>query len=152
MNLVNQYFSQIFMLLILALAAFLGTQARNLYRRYVTTEIKQSVCRTAVRFVEQIYVDLHGPEKLAQAMAKASEILEGYGITIREDELIAMIEAAVNEFNNAFGAKAGKHLPAAQPAALYGNGVEDPDDRAPEAETGSPATVEEIIADIVGER
>ena len=73
--------------------------------------MKVAICRTAVRFVEQVYQDLHGPDKLRQAMAKASELLAGYGITITEEELVAMIEAAVNEFNNNFNKKmtAGKH-------------------------------------------
>ena len=112
MNMMNQYLTQIIFALILALAAFLGAQVKALYKKYVTTEIKQAVCRTAVRFVEQVYQDIHGPEKLAAAMAKASELLEGYGITITETELVAMLEAAVNEFNNAFwneGSANGKH-------------------------------------------
>ena len=111
-NMMNQHLTQIILALILALAAFLGAQIKALYKKYVTTEIKQAVCRTAVRFVEQVYQDIHGPEKLAQAMAKASELLEGYGITITETELVAMLEAAVNEFNDAFwneGSANGKH-------------------------------------------
>ena len=139
-NIINQYLNQIILLLILALATTLGTQARNLYRKYVTTEIKQSVCRTAVRFVEQVYFDLHGPEKLAQAMIRASEMLKDYGIEISDAELIAMIEAAVNEFNNAFGKDAGRHeiQSEAKPAAPH----------VPDPETGGTATVEEILADL----
>ena len=114
MNYLNSYLSQLVLILFLAIGAFLGGQARNLYRKYVTTEIKQSVCRTVVRFVEQVYKDIHGPEKLAQAMMRASDILAEYGIQISDEELIAMIEAAVNEFNNSFAkAGEGKHLPAA---------------------------------------
>lgn len=140
-EIMNNYLQQIVLLLILALAGWLGAQAKNLYKKYITTEIKQSVCRTVVRFVEQVYKDLHGPEKLAQAMAKASELLAEKGITISESELVAMIEAAVNEFNNAFAkvtAGSGKHetgAPAIAPAA------EDP-----EPETAP--TMEEIIADL----
>ena len=108
----SSYLTQIILAVFLALAAWLGAQAKALYRKYITTEIKQSVVRTVVRFVEQAYVDIHGPEKLAQAMGKASEILAGYGITISESELVALIEAAVNEFNNSFAKNAseGKHL------------------------------------------
>ena len=140
MNFINHYTNQIILSLLLLLAAFLGSQVKALYRKYVTTEIKQSVCRTAVRFVEQVYKDIHGPEKLAQAMAKASEILEGYGITISEAELVAMIEAAVNEFNNSFhlGETAGRHetgRPAAIPAA------EEP-------EPVAAPTYAEIVADL----
>ena len=71
MNILNQYINQIILMLILALAAWLGAQAKNLYRKYIDNEIKQNVCRTVVRFVEQVYIDLHGPEKLSQAMEKA---------------------------------------------------------------------------------
>ena len=139
-DIIQQYLTQIILTIFLALAAFLGAQAKALYRKYITTEIKQNVVRTAVRFVEQIYIDLHGPEKLEQAMIKASEILEGYGITISEAELVAMIEAAVNEFNNAFKKNAGQgnHLPG---SPIIGSAVEDPD-------PVPVPTAEEIIADL----
>lgn len=146
MNVINQYLTQIILALILALAAFLGTQARALYRKYVTTEIKQSVCRTAVRFVEQVYIDLHGPQKLLQAMTRASAILKEYGIEISDTELVAMIEAAVNEFNNSFGKDdaQGRHeLPGAAATPQ-----EKPVIREPDPETGGTATLEEILADL----
>lgn len=102
MNIFSGYISQLILVMFLAIAAYLGMQARNIYRKYVTTEIKQSVCRTVVRFVEQVYTDLHGKEKLEQAMKRASLILADYGIQISEQELVSIIEAAVNEFNNSF--------------------------------------------------
>lgn len=111
MNIFSGYLAQVILVLLLALAAWLGAQAKNLYKRYVNTEVKQAVCRTAVRFVEQVYKDLHGKDKLAQAMKKASELLAEYGIEISDAELVAMIEAAVNEFNNNFNKNA---LPAAE--------------------------------------
>lgn len=101
-NFFSQYIVQILAILLVAVATWLGTQAKNLYKKYVTTEIKQSVARTVVRFVEQVYKDIHGQEKLHEAMQKASSILEEYGITITENELVALIESAVNEFNNSF--------------------------------------------------
>ena len=113
MNIFNSYLNQILLALLLALAGWLGVQIKNLYRKYVTTEIKQAVCRTAVRFVEQVYKDIHGPEKLAQAMKRASEMLAEYGITITEYELVSLLEAAVNEFNNAFNRNDKPELPPA---------------------------------------
>ena len=113
MNIFNSYLNQILLALLLALAGWLGVQIKNLYRKYVNTEIKQAVCRTAVRFVEQVYKDIHGPEKLAQAMKRASEMLEEYGITITEYELVSLLEAAVNEFNNAFNRNDKPELPPA---------------------------------------
>ena len=142
-DIIQQYLTQIILTIFLALAAYLGAQAKNLWKKYVNTEIKQNVIRSTVRYIEQVYKDIHGPEKLAKAMAKASEILEGYGITISESELVAMIEAAVNEFNNAFAktaAGSGKHEPDAIPEAAP-QPVADP---TPE-EVG---TLGEIIADL----
>lgn len=98
----NHYLTQIILAIFLAIAAFLGAQAKNLYKKYITTEIKQNVAKTAVRFVEQVYKDIHGKEKLEAAMKRASELLAEYGITISEYELVSMIESAVAEFNNAF--------------------------------------------------
>ena len=139
-NILSNYLNQIILLLFLALAGWLGVQAKNLWKKYVNTEIKQNVIRSTVRYIEQVYKDIHGPEKLAQAMAKASEILQGYGITITESELVAMIEAAVNEFNNAFakGDAQGKHE---NGAPMIGPAVEDP-------EPETTPTMEEIIADL----
>ena len=144
---IAQYINQIILMVVLALAAFLGAQAKKLYQQYVTTEIKQSVCRTAVRFVEQVYIDLHGPEKLRQAMVRASAILLEYGITISDTELIAMLEAAVNEFNDSFRKTdlPGKHeaptapAPAAEPV------------RIPDPQTGGTATEAEILADLAAD-
>lgn len=111
MNIINGYLSQILLLLLLGLAGWLGVQAKNLYKKYVTTEIKQAVCRTVVRTVEQLYKDLHGEQKLHKAMGRASKILEEYGIQISEYELVSMIEAAVNEFNNNFNKTETAALP-----------------------------------------
>lgn len=96
------YFYQIVLMLVIALGGWLGVQVKNLYKKYVTTKIKQAVCRTVVRFVEQVYTDLHGREKLRKAMERASAILETYNIYITEEELEAILEAAVNEFNKSF--------------------------------------------------
>ena len=115
MNFMNGYINQILLVLFVALFGFLGTQAKNLWKRYVNTEVKQNIVRTTVRYVEQIYRDLDGPAKLKKAIQRASELLEGYGIIITEEELTTMIEAAVNEFNNAFFKHSkGKHLPETQ--------------------------------------
>ena len=140
MKYLNEYIIQIAATLLVALAAYVGVQFKNLYKKYVNTEIKEAVCRTAVRFVEQVYLDLHGPEKLAKAMEKASSILAGYGITISEEELVALLEAAVNEFNNAFEKNftGGNHLPG---APTVGPAIEDP-------EPVDPPTAAEIIADL----
>lgn len=102
MNFLTNYVSMVLGAVLVALLGYLGIKAKQLYTKYINTEMKQNLVRTAVRFVEQVYQDLHGPDKLREAMKKASELLAGYGIEISDNELIAMIEAAVNEFNNNF--------------------------------------------------
>ena len=111
MNILSNYLTQIMLMILLAFFGWLGVQAKNLYKKYAT-EIKQAVCKTVVRTVEQLYKDLHGEEKLHKAMGRASKILEEKGIHISEYELVSMIEAAVNEFNNNFNKNEEKALPA----------------------------------------
>ena len=53
-----------------------------------------------------LYKNLHGEEKLKEALAAASEMLAEKGITITDLELRVLVEAAVAEFNKAFEKKA----------------------------------------------
>ena len=101
-NILNEYLVRIASLLLIALFGWLGTQVKNLYKKYVTTQIADDCCKDAVRFVEQIYKDIHGHEKLEKALEVASKLLEEKGITISEYTMEKMIEAAVNEFNDQF--------------------------------------------------
>ena len=102
MNIISVYLNQFLLAVFLAVSAWLAMQAKNLYRKYINSETKQNVIRSVVRFVEQVYVDLHGRDKLEMAMQRASQLLAEYGIDISDQELITLIEAAVNEFNNTF--------------------------------------------------
>ena len=109
-SILNEYLVRIASLLLIALFGWLGTQAKNLYKKYVTTQIADDCCRDAVRFVEQIYRDIHGHEKLEKALEVASKLLEEKGITISEYTMEKMIEAAVNEFNDQFNKNAVYHI------------------------------------------
>ncbi len=84
------------------IAGYIGMTVKSLYKKYVDTQIKESVVKTCVKAVEQIYKDLHGEEKLQKALESASEMLIEKGINITELELRMLIEAAVAEFNDAF--------------------------------------------------
>ena len=82
-----------------ALAGFVGTQIKNLYRRWVDDKTKEAVVRTCVKAVEQLYRDLGGPEKLERAKAGIRQMLEEKGIFISELEMEMLIESVVAEFN-----------------------------------------------------
>ena len=90
-----------------ALAGFLGAQLKSLYQKYVNDKTKESVVRTCVKAVEQLYHDLGGPEKLEKAKEGIEDMLNEKGIPITELEMNLLIEAVVSEFNYGF-AKAGE--------------------------------------------
>lgn len=88
--------------LLAAAAAFAGNQIKRLYEKYINDKTKQSVVRTCVKAVEQLYHDLGGPEKLEKAKASAVEMLNERGLPITDLELSMLIESAVSEFNYGF--------------------------------------------------
>ena len=58
-----------------ALAGFLGAQLKSLYQKYINDKTKESVVRTCVKAVEQLYHDLGGPEKLEKAKEGIEDML-----------------------------------------------------------------------------
>lgn len=108
---ISDYGATILYTIITAIAGFFATAIRSLYKKYVDNKTKQDVVKTVVQAVEQIYKDLHGEEKLNQALVDASEMLAIQGITVSEFELKMLIEAAVGEFNDVFYKKETAELP-----------------------------------------
>ena len=103
---INTYGLQILYAIITAIAGYIGIVLKNLVTKYLNDKTKKAVARSAVQFVEQVYKDIHGEEKLAEALVAASEMLAEKGITITDLELRVLVEAAVAEFNEAFQKKA----------------------------------------------
>ena len=107
-----------------ALAGFLGAQLKGLYQKHVNDKTKESVVRTCVKAVEQLYHDLGGPEKLEKAKEGIADMLNEKGIPISELEMNLLIEAVVSEFNYSF-AKAGD-VPKSDTPSLVGKEPEPP--------------------------
>lgn len=105
---INTYGTQILYAIITAIAGYVGIVVKNLFTKYINDKTKKSVAKSAVQFVEQVYKDLHGEEKLAEALVAASEMLAEKGITITDLELRVLVEAAVAEFNKAFEKQTAK--------------------------------------------
>ena len=99
---ISEYGTVIMYSILCGVFAYLGTLVKKLADKYLDTKIKKDVAKTVVQAVEQVYHDLHGDEKLNQALTSASEILAQKGITISDLELRMLIEAAVGEFNENF--------------------------------------------------
>lgn len=104
---ISEYGLQIMYAIITAVAGYIGIVLKNLCTKYINDKTKQAVAKTAVQFVEQVYKNLHGEEKLNAALSAASEMLVEKGITVSQLELRVLVEAAVAEFNKAFE-KAGE--------------------------------------------
>lgn len=130
---INAYGLQIMYAIITAIAGYIGIALKNLYKKYVNTKVKRDVVETAIRGVEQIYKDIHGPEKLQNAMVAASEMLAEEGIAVTDLELRMLIEAAVKKMNEEFR-KGKSDLDTPVDAAAYG--VEGAAEAAAEAAGG----------------
>ena len=106
---VYSYGMHIVGLLLVAVAGCIGLTFRNWISKWVNAETdrldaetKAKVAKTVVAFVEQVWKDLHGKDKLMKALDKARELLGKKGIAFDADEMMVLIEAAVAEFNEVF--------------------------------------------------
>ena len=102
LDFINQYGTTILYAIVTAIGGYIGIAVKALYTKFINDKTKAEVARKAVQFVEQVYKDLHGEEKLNEALKAASEMLNEKGITISDLELRVLVEAAVAEFNDAF--------------------------------------------------
>lgn len=100
---INLYGMQILYAAVTAIAGYLGIVVKNLVTKYLNDKTKKEVAKVAVQFVEQVYKDLHGEDKLNEALLAAAEMLQEKNISVSALELRVLVEAAVAEFNNAFG-------------------------------------------------
>ena len=80
----------------------LGFVLKNLVKKYLNDQTKQAIAKVCVQFVEQVYKDIHGDEKLFAALERAAQLLAEKGIKFSAVEMETLIEAAVAEFNEAF--------------------------------------------------
>jgi intergrase/recombinase len=103
-NFLNEY--GILSAIITAAASALGVLAKKLWDKTVGDKVKEDtkkdVANLVVKYVEQVYKDIHGEEKLEKALEAFSEMLGEKGITISDLEMRVLLEAALAGFNNAF--------------------------------------------------
>lgn len=79
--------------------AYLGNRLKNAYQEKVNNETAQAVVKDVVQFVEQVYTDVKGKEKLQKAIEQVSTILQSKGIKLTETEIMMLIESAVYGLN-----------------------------------------------------
>lgn len=64
---------------------------------------KQELALLAVRFVEQVYTEIHGEEKYQKAAEWLVEQATKVGLKLTTGEVKGLIEAALRELKDAFG-------------------------------------------------
>lgn len=72
--------------------------------------VKQKLAALAVRFVEQVYKDLHGPDKYQKAAEWFAARAQERGLKLTADEIKGLIEAALRQIKDAFGNEWAKQL------------------------------------------
>lgn len=122
---INTYGVELIYAVLTTIAGYVAVVVKRLVTNYLNDKTKRAVAKSVVQFVEQVYKDLHGKEKLNAALAAFSEMLAEKGITISDLEMRMLIEAAVAEFNCVFA----KPLDIEEDSTIVeGIAVEDMDD------------------------
>ena len=98
----NEVLNQILQILLPILATFLtgvftylGTKIKTTIETKTNNETAKQVVKDVVAFVQQVYKDLDGEDKLQKAISQASQILESKGIILTEAEINMLIESSV---------------------------------------------------------
>ena len=79
--------------------AYIGNKLKNAYQEKINNETAQAVVKDVVQFVEQVYNDIHGKEKLDKAVNQVATILQSRNINISREEIVMLIESAVYGLN-----------------------------------------------------
>lgn len=107
-NFLNEYgiLSMVITAVVGAVGTALGLFAKWLYNKTIGEKIKEEtkekIAAIVVKYVEQVWSDLHGEDKLNKALEAFSEMLAEKGIAISDLEMRVYLEAALAGFNNAF--------------------------------------------------
>lgn len=126
-EIIKVYGVEILGTILVALAGVVAMALKNLAVKYINNETKAKLASSVVLFVEQVYKDLHGEEKLDMAMGRLSALLMDKGIDFTAAEMETLLEAAVAKFNHVFDKKNsmdGVDKPAPAPAPAPGSVVE----------------------------
>ena len=113
-NFLNEYgiLSMVITAVVGAVGTALGLFFKRLYTNTLGDKIKldtvKEIAKIVVKFVEQVYKDIHGEEKMDEALKAFAEMLNNKGITISELEMRVYLESALAEFNEAFNKEINK--------------------------------------------
>ena len=90
-----------------AVGVIIGVVFYNLIKKYSKTiqrlsdnEVIRNIIEHTVEYVEQVFKDIHGKDKLNEAKTKIIKILNDKGIKLTDEEIEILIESAVKQMND----------------------------------------------------
>ena len=92
-----QYGMEMISTIVVAIMGFIGICIKNVIKKISDDKIKEQVCKTVVKAVEQMYSDLTGTEKYEKAVENITDMLTEKGISATELEVQMLIESCVKE-------------------------------------------------------
>ena len=92
-----QYGMEMVSTIVVAIMGFIGICIKNVIKKISDDKIKEQVCKTVVKAVEQMYSDLTGTEKYEKAVENITDMLTEKGISATELEVQMLIESCVKE-------------------------------------------------------
>ena len=94
-QMIAEYLPIIFTAILTAFVGFIKSK----YTKYVNDDTKRNVATDTVKYIEQIYKDIHGNDKLEKAKETMKTLLSEKGIKISEIEMVTLLESAVKNMN-----------------------------------------------------
>ena len=86
-EMLRDYLPTIFTFIMTVLVATLKSK----YTKIANDNIKKDVAATTVKYVEQVFKDIHGKDKLDKAVEYMLSLLEEKGITISDNEIVLLL-------------------------------------------------------------
>jgi len=108
---VTTYGELILRAVLYAVFGCIGYAIKEIIRLYLNDKTKLSIAKSAVNFVEQVWKDIHGNDKLMKALEKAEILLKKKGIEFDAEEMMVLIESAVKEMNDVIHKQEEQQLP-----------------------------------------
>ena len=98
-ELITQIIIDYLPVILASIGTFLVARLSKLWTKIAEDKTKRDIAATTVRYIEQVFIDLHGKEKLQKAKESMSELLISKGINITEVEITMLLEEAVKNMN-----------------------------------------------------
>lgn len=94
-DMLRDYLPTIFTFIMTVIVASLKSK----YTKVANDNIKKDVAATTVKYIEQVFKDIHGEAKLNKAKEHMTALLEEKGINVSTNEIVLLLESAVKDMN-----------------------------------------------------